>query len=269
MRRALFTLSAVCFLAAGTGQAFSQDKAKPSEPAAPAAAPAAPPKIGLMPADFLDNVGQQTKARWRQLYRDAPPIPTAERFRVAFILGSLVTDSYLALEAGDAQKFKNNSQDVLNYCKVLGLGEKLSPNTLAGAKMAEREDWPAVRKQIADAQQMIEKLLNDQHDEDLATLVHLGLWMRLFEITTSIVVNDPQITNKTLCIGSMSLLNDIKGRFDKLAQTTRDDDSIAGIGRVLDVVQRHWESDNDHPTNETVTLTMEKLNYIMSRLTQK
>ena len=225
------------------------------------------PNLALTPGDFLDNVGQQTKARWRQLYREAPPAAPSERLRVAFMLGALVGDSYLAQQAGDAQQFKNTNQDLINYCRVLGLGEKVTPGFLGAAKVAEREDWPAVRKQVTESQALIEKLLNDQRDEDLATLVDLGMWMRLFEITTAIVVNDEDIRNKTLCIGSVPLLNSLKARYDKLGEATRGNECHRQLGGVLDVLQRHWENTDGHPSPEVVGMTSEKLTYLMSRLT--
>lgn len=233
-----------------------------------APAPAGP-NLALTPGDFLDNVGQQAKARWRQLYRAAPPAASSERLRVAFMLGALVGDSYLAQKAGDAQQFKNTNQDLINFCRVLGMGEKVTPGFLGAAKAAEREDWPTVRKLVTESQVLIEKLLNDQRDEDLAALVDLGMWMRLFEITTAIVVNDEEIKNKTICIGSVPLLNSLKARYDKLSEMTRTNEAISKLGNVLDVLQRHWANTDGHPGPDVVTITSEKLNYLMNRLTMQ
>ncbi|HEY2574353.1 MAG TPA: hypothetical protein VGH65_09795 [Verrucomicrobiaceae bacterium] len=236
----------------------------------PAAAATVGPNQALTPGDFLDNVGKQAKARWRQLYRAAPPAAPSERLRVAFMLGALVGDSYLAQKAGDAQQFKNTNQDLINYCRVLGMGEKVTPGFLAAAKAAEREDWPAVRKLVSESEGLIERLLIEQRDEELATLVTLGMWMRLFEITTSIVMNDEDnISNKTLCIGSIPLLTSLEARFEKLSQDTRDSDAIARLGTVLDVLQRHWENTNGHPGQDVIDMTSEKLNFLMTRLTQR
>ncbi len=79
-------------------------------------------------------MGKQAKARWRQLYREAPPAAPSERLRVAFTLGALVADSYLALKAGDAQQFRNTNQDLINYCRVLGMGGKGAPGFLSAAE---------------------------------------------------------------------------------------------------------------------------------------
>lgn len=225
-------------------------------------------KPRISPGEFLDNVGQQTKARWRQLFRAPPPTPSTERLRVAFTLGGIAADSFLALQATDAQQFKNNNQELLSYCKVLGVGEKITPGVLAQSKMGETGDWVAARKQVLETEQLIVKMLNEQKDEDLAILVELGVWARLLEISTTIVCNnDPEVENKTISIGSLNLLEDLKAQFDKLSETVRVDESIAKLGAMLDQLQRHWQAAQDHPTNDVVKFSCEKLHFLMDRLT--
>jgi len=226
-----------------------------------------PIKQRLQPADFLDNVGQQTKTLWRKLYREAPATPSADRLRVAFTLGTLIADSYLTLQANDAQKFKDTNQDVQAYVRVLGLFEKINPILLAQRKMAETEDWMNTRRQVGEAQIQIEKLLVAQRDQDLAILVDLGMWMRLFQITTSVFLNDPDIPNKSLCIGSMAMLNDLKTCYDRLTETARQNESVTQLGNTLDLLRRHWEANIDHPTPDLVQMTFEKIAFLMGRLT--
>ncbi len=221
----------------------------------------------ITPTEFLDNLAQQTKARWRQLFRTPPPTPSTERLRVAFTLGSLVANSFLAMQAADAQQFKNNNQELLSYCKVLGVSEKVTPSILAQSKMAETGDWVAVRKQISDTVPQIVKLLNEQKDEDLALLVDLGVWVRLLEISSSIVSNDPDLQNKTICIGSISLLKDLSEQFNKLSAPVRADESIARLGVLLDQLQRHWQDVQDHPTADVVNFSYEKIKFLIERLT--
>lgn len=221
-----------------------------------------------VPAEFLDEVSQQTKVLWRKFYRNSPPTPSAERLRVAFTLGSLVADGFLALKAGDAQQFKNNNQDIIKYCKVLGLAEKVTPGLLAQSKMAEGEDWNGTRKQVAESQMLIEKLLNEQRDEDLAVLVNLGIWLRLFEITATIVHNDPTVENKLLSIGSLALVQNLALRYQILSETARKEEPVQMIGTALEMLQKHW-SVADPPTQEVADFTWEKVSYLMNKLTLK
>ena len=223
----------------------------------------------MNPSDFLDAVGQQTKALWRQHYRDRPPLPSMERLRVSFTLGGLIADGYLALQAGDPQQFKNNNQDILNYCRVLALAEKVSPGVLAQSKMAETKDWEAVRKQVAETQTFIEQQLRDQRDEDLAILVNLGMWMRLLEITSTLVVNDEEIQNKTLTIGSLPLIQELVLRFNKLGEASKKEDGVSNIGALLEYLADRWGNKPGPPSNELVHRTNEKLIALMAKITLK
>lgn len=239
-----------------------------TEPAAPSEVRRAVPVSDIRTAEFLDEVGQQTKVLWRKLYRNSPPTPSAERPRAAFILGGLVSDGYLALKAGDAQQFKNNNQDIIKYCRVLGLAEKLTPGILAQSKMAEGEDWVGARRQVEETEAMIEKLLGEQRDEDLAILVNLGTWLRLYEISATIVHNDPMLQNKLLCIGSLALVRELALRYQLLSETVRRQDAVQMIGTALDMLDKHWSS-TEKPDQEIVDFTWEKVSFLMNKLTLK
>ena len=231
---------------------------------APEAVPEA--RVEVLPGDYLDTVGQKVKARWRQLYREVPPTPSSERQKVAFTLGVLLAESHLAVQAGDAQQFRNNNQDILKFCGVLGLAEKASPDIMAGSKMAESEDWPALRKQVLQTQQHIEAALNEQRDEDLTILVGLGLWFRLFDLASSLAIAEPDLQDKSVCIGSVTMLNEMVARFERLTEPTRMLESVTIIGNVLDMLQRHWTAAEGTPSQETVQLTHDKLKFVISKM---
>jgi len=224
----------------------------------------------MLPSDFLDCVSQNTKTRWRMLYRDPnTAAPPAERLKVAFTLGGLLADSYLALQAGHAQQFKNTNQDVLKYCSSLGLTDKVGPMLMSGSKMAEGEDWAALRPKLNETHVQIEQLLKEQRDEDLAVLVHLGMWIRLFDITTTIVQADKELSNKTLCIGSLPLLSDLVARYSTLSGTMKQDPSVIVVGNTLVLLEKHWGAAEGRPSQEVVDMTLEKVKFLINKMTVK
>jgi hypothetical protein len=220
------------------------------------------------PADFLDSVGSRLKARWRMLYRSAPPTPSTTRPISAFILGGLMADSFLALQAGDSQQFRNNNQDVLAYCRVLGAAQRMMPRLMAQGKLAETDKWPELRQDVVDGHQEIGRVLREQRDEDLAELVELGLWLRMIEIIDSIVMeaNDPRAWPDM--IGAPMLLSDLKARFARLTEPTRILERIAPVGDTIDFLGRQWINDRE-PDIERVTRTHDKISWLMRKLTQR
>lgn len=222
------------------------------------------------PADFLEMAGQHTKARWRTLYRPQPPNPTADRLKAAFTLGSLVGETFLIWQAGDAQQFRNNNQDVVHYCRMLGLGEKMRPRLMAQAKMAEMDEWKDLRQEIVDGHQEIIRLLREQMDEDLSLLVDLGAWMRSLEIVSKLVVETPEVDKRPLCIGSPALLADLRQDFAKLSRDTRRSTQMLPVILVLRELERVWADERlGPPTHSMVARTHEQLRTLMEDLTLK
>ena len=152
---------------------------------------------------------------------------------------------------------------------MLGLAEKITPDILAEGKMAEAEDWPMLRERLVQKQGVISNLLKEQRDDDLAILVDLGMWLRLLEISSELVVTNTAMEHKSLCIGSKTLLDEIYARYERLTEAARTDETIAQIGSVLQMLQRHWSSAEGDPSDEVVQMTFEKLRYLMGKLTMK
>ncbi len=222
------------------------------------------------PADFLDLVGQRTKARWRLLFRAPPPTPPTDRGRAALILGSLLADSFLVWQATDSQQFRNNNQDVLTYCRMLGLGEKLMPRLMAQGKMAEDSEWKDLRHEIVDGHQELVRMLREQKDEDLAFMIDLGLWLRVLEIVSTIVVDAPDVEIRPLCIGSPVILQEMRNDFSRLSVRKREEVMLKRIGSAIDEISIAWKDvDKIPPTQIQVAKTNEKLKELMRALMDK
>lgn len=268
-RHTLTFCAAVVGLCLGWQGLASKALASGDDPAPPeVATPAAPTE--QTPADFLDHLGQRVKARWRLQFRPPPPTPPADRGRAALILGSLMADSFLVWQASDSQQFRNNNQEVLSYCRMLGLGEKLSPRLMAQGKMAESNEWKELRSEIVDDHQEMLRLLREQRDDDLAVMIDLGLWLRLLEISTNLVVENAAEEVRPLCIGSPAVLQSIRDDFNRISLPRHDETMIKQIGAHLEVISTLWRVPQPAtPTQEQVSQTQEKLHAIMHAMVEK
>ena len=216
------------------------------------------------PGDFLDLIGQRTRTRWRLLFRPPPPTPPTDRDRASLIRGSQLADSFLVWQAGDSQQFRNNNQDVLSYCRMLGLGEKLMPRLMAQGKMAESSEWKELGKEIVDSHHVLIRMLREQKDDDLAVMIDLGLWLRLLEIASTAVVESSAADVRPLCIGSPAILQDIRDHFNRLSPSKREGALIQRIGTTMDEISTLWKvAGAGPPTELQVTQTHEKLRGLM------
>ncbi|MEZ5387442.1 MAG: hypothetical protein R3F13_18175 [Prosthecobacter sp.] len=232
--------------------------------------PAAVGESDQTPADFLDVVGQNTKARWRMLFRGPPPTPPTDRVRTALILGTLLGDSYLVLQAGDAQQFRNNNQDVLAYCRTLGLGEKLLPRLMTQGNLAEKNAWSELRQELVDGHQETLRLLHEQMDEDLALLIDIGISLRLLEIVSTIIVAAPEADVPVLGGGSPALLAELRNDFDHLSVSKREEALLVNVRSCIDAVSLSWREAPAKPvTQGQAAVAAERLKEIMQVLAGK
>lgn len=233
----------------------------------PAAAPAT--ASDLTAADFLESVGQRTRARWRLLFRPAPPTPPTDRGRAALILGTLLGDSFLIWQAGDAQQFRNNNQDVLAYCRTLGLGEKLLPRLMTQGNLAEQNGWKELRQEIVDGHQEAMRLLREQMDEDLALLIDVGVGLRLFEIVSSLITAAPEVS-PPLFEGSPELLQGLREDFSRISAARRADPFLQRVRGVIDESSALWQDVEKTPlTSEQLARTNETLKILMQGMIGK
>lgn len=192
----------------------------------------------------------------------------ADRVKAAFTLGSLVGETFLIWQAGDAQQFRNNNQELVTYCRLLGLGEKMRPRLMAQAKMAEMDEWKDLRQEIVDGHQEIIRILREQMDDDLALLVDIGAWMRSLEIVSKLVLETPEVDKRPLCIGSPALLAELRQDFAKLSGENRRSELLRPVIAVIRELERVWGDPKiGAPTHGMVTRTHEQLRQLMEELT--
>jgi hypothetical protein len=266
----------LCLLLAGVhlpAQTAQSSKSGQDSIAASAGEFVAPPVFWTedqTPADFLEMAGRHTKARWRALFRPKPTTPSSDRTKTGFTLGSLIGESFLIWEAGDAQQFRNNNQDIVSYCRSLGMGEKIMPRLMAQARMAEMDEWKDLRQEIVDGHQEIMRLLREQQDEDLAVLVSIGAWMRSLEIVSKLVMETPEVDKRPLCIGSPALLAELRQDFASLSDLTRRSALLQPLITVLSELEKTWgNTKTGAPTQSMVAGTHERLRMMLEELTLK
>lgn len=220
-------------------------------------------------ADYLESVGRQTRARWRLLFRPPPPTPPTDRGRSALILGTLLGDSFLIWQAGDAQQFRNNNQDVLAYCRTLGLGEKLLPRLMTQGNLAEQSGWKDLRQEIVDGHQEAMRLLREQMDEDLALLIDVGVGLRLLEIVSSLITAAPEV-NTMLFVGSPELLRELRDDFNRISAAKREEPFMQRVRAVIDESSLLWQDVDKTPlTLEQLTKTNDTLKALMQGMLER
>ncbi len=136
------------------------------------------------PGELLTAINKTGKPNWQAHYR--APIESAytSRPRIALNLGGLIADGYIAIEAEDSQQVKNVGKDIVALAKSLGVSENVLKRGKSIAEFAEHNEWGALKEELEATQNEVKQAMDDQHDEELVTLVTLGGWIRGTEVVS-------------------------------------------------------------------------------------
>src|SRR5437879_11078948 len=124
---------------------------------------------------------------WKEHVRSDEEPNFAERPRIALLLGTVIADGFIAVQAEDAPAVKDIGQRVLALAKGIGVGNSITPHAKAIIDAAGKRNWANVRQELDRTQSSVQAAMNEVHDEKLSQLVSLGGWLRGTQVLTSVV----------------------------------------------------------------------------------
>ena len=161
----------------------------------------------------LDKLGNPN---WKAQLRDGKARPVPDRARTALLLGNVIAEGFVAVEAEDAERVKDIGKQVLDLAKAIAVEKSVIARCKSITDKADARDWRGVRAEFDGALQDVRAAMDELNDRDLSQLVSLGGWLRGTEVLTSIVQNgfskdgaellhQPELVNYfDRCIGKMS-----------------------------------------------------------------
>src|ERR1700730_11117201 len=140
-----------------------------------------------LPNEIFGALNKLRAVTWKAHVRsDKGPIFT-ERPRIALLLGTVIADGFIAVQAEDAETVKDIGQRVMTLAKGIGVGNSITPHAKAIIEAADKRNWSNVRRELDSTQNSVQQAMNEVHDEKLSQLVSLGGWLRGTEVLTAVV----------------------------------------------------------------------------------
>ncbi len=132
----------------------------------------------------LDKLGNPN---WRAELGPARSYPpTGNRAQDALLLGTVIADGFLAVEAEDSERVKEIGRNVLTLAEAINVRKSVVARSNSIIEKADTRDWNAVRREFDGALQDVNQAMVELNDEQLAQLVSLGGWLRGTQVLTSI-----------------------------------------------------------------------------------
>jgi len=181
----------------------------------------------------LNKVG---KPNWQAQYR--PPIPTAytSRPQIALNLGGLIADGYIAVEAEDSQQVKNIGKDIMTLARTLGISENVLRRGRSIEDFAENNEWSTLKEELEATQNEVKLAMDEQHDEELTTLVTLGGWIRGTEAVSGWIATNYSGDAAKL-LRQPAIVELLRMRLEGLPARTQEDPLVKGLDGRLKTLQ--------------------------------
>ncbi|MBA2269997.1 MAG: hypothetical protein H0W20_05305 [Chthoniobacterales bacterium] len=140
-----------------------------------------------LPNEVFGALNKLGGVNWKEYVRSEKSGNFKERPRIALLLGTVIADGFIAVQAEDAPAVKDIGQRVLGLAKGIGVGNSITPHAKAITEAADKRNWPTVRQELDRTQNSVQQAMNEMRDEKLSHLVSLGGWLRGTEVLTAVV----------------------------------------------------------------------------------
>jgi hypothetical protein len=140
-----------------------------------------------LPNEVFGALNKLGSVNWKEYVRSSHGNNFTERPRIALVLGSVIADGFIAVQAKDAPAVKDIGQRVLSLSKAIGVGNSITPHAKAIIESADKSKWENVRSELDKTQNSVQAAMNEVHDQQLSQLVSLGGWLRGTEVLTAVV----------------------------------------------------------------------------------
>ena len=143
-----------------------------------------------LPNEIFGALNKLGQVNWREYVRTNKGSNFTERPRIALLLGTVIADGFIAVQAEDAPAVKDIGQRVQKLAQAIGVERSITQHAKAITEWADKKRWENVRQELDRTQNSVQQAMNEVHDEKLSQLVSLGGWLRGTEVLTAVVTRN-------------------------------------------------------------------------------
>src|SRR5436853_4584205 len=140
-----------------------------------------------LPNDVSGALNELGPVNWKEYVRAEKGTNFSERPRTALLLGNVIADGFIAVQAQDAPAVKDIGQRVLSLAKGIGVGASITPHAKAITEAADKRKWESVRQELDRTKSSVQGARNKLQDQKLSQWVSLGGGLRRTAILTAVV----------------------------------------------------------------------------------
>jgi hypothetical protein len=189
-----------------------------------------------VPSEIFGVLDKLTTPRWRDVLRTDKAHAPGARPQTALLLGTVIAEGFIAVEAQDAEQVKTIGRSVLDLSKAINVQKAVQARTTAIVEFADKKDWPRVRKELDGALADVRHAMDELRDQELSQLVSLGGWLRGTEALTT-VVEQSYTKDSAELLHQPTLLDFFNHRLAGMSSRLANDEVVAKIKKRLPEIQ--------------------------------
>lgn len=214
------------------------------------------------PGEFFAAMDEYGQPNWTQMFAPKAAQNTASRNQMALMLGVLVADGYIAVEAQDGQGVKNIGKEIINLAKKLNVSQSVLGRGNSISDFAENNDWSALREELEATQNEVKLSMVEQKDQDLVIMVSVGAWIRGTQVA-AVFVSKNYNPGLAGLLRQPAIVEYLLDELNKLPEKLRDEPLIvelrAKLATVLPLVQTKDRAPLTQKAVEELAATMTSL----------
>lgn len=186
-----------------------------------------------VPSEIFNVLDKLGSPNWKGEMRPNLGQDTGNRAQVALLLGTVIAEGFVAVEAEDSVKVKEIGQEVLKLAAAINVRNAVIARSKSIIDKADAKNWRSVREELDGALQDVRGAMRELGDDELAQLVSLGGWIRGTEVLTSIVSKNYTPEGAEL-LNQPELVNYFSRRLDEMRNSRlKREDLVARVRKLL------------------------------------
>lgn len=206
-----------------------------------------------VPKEIFRSLDQFRDANWRAVKR--PEVARwkshGDQAQIATLLGVVIAEGFIAMEAEDSTEVKNLGSSVLDLARGLGIREHALRRSRSIMELADKNEWSAARKEWDGVFSDLESGMIELKSAQLSQLVSLGGWLRGTEALSALVLQNYSPERSKL-IRQPELIDHLE---EQLRSTSSDIQARPVVVKLLDgmhKIRALLESEKGSLSEETV-----------------
>src|SRR5581483_945760 len=101
-----------------------------------------------VPSEIFGVLDKLGTPNWHEVLRSVKGEPPGPRAETALLLGSVIAEGFVAVEAQESEEVKKIGRSVLNLSKAIGVEKAVVARSKAIIEFADKKDWQRVRREL-------------------------------------------------------------------------------------------------------------------------